>query len=83
MQVVSRKAVTRKAVTHRGWPGTEAALDGRGLWIVARIVVMPETQRLYIAQVSAMKQSEALDADDPKVRAFLDNFEPIGGKEKK
>lgn len=78
MQVVSKAAVT-----HRGWSGTEAVLDGRGLRIVARVVVIPETQRLYVAQVSAVKQSDPIDADDPKVRAFLDNFEPIGGKEKK
>jgi hypothetical protein len=75
--------VSRKEVTHRGWPGTEVVLDGQGLRVAARVVVIPEAERLYIFQVAAVKQTDPLDADDPKVRAFLDSSEPVAGKEKK
>ncbi|MBA4063326.1 MAG: hypothetical protein C0501_06360 [Isosphaera sp.] len=75
--------VSRKEVTHRGWPGIEVVLDGQGLRVAVRVVVIPEAERMYLFQVAAVKQSDPLDADDPKVRAFLDNSEPVAGGEKK
>lgn len=74
-QLTGLRVVSQKPVTHRGMSGVEAVLEGRGLRIVARLLVNPAAKRQYIIQASALLQSDPIDATDPKVRAFLDNSE--------
>jgi hypothetical protein len=65
-----------RPVIHRGRPGVDVTVSGGPYHIVARMVVDEANRLVYQAEVSVPRTAGRLRPDDPKVRAFLDGFEP-------
>jgi hypothetical protein len=68
-----------RPVTHRGRPGVDVTVSAGPHHIVARVVVDEARRLVYQAEVSVPRTAGRLRPDDPKVRAFLDGFEPPPG----
>jgi hypothetical protein len=65
-----------RPVRHRGRPGVDVIVSAGPYHIVSRMVVDEAAELAYQAQVSVARTAGRLRVDDPKVRAFLDGFEP-------
>jgi hypothetical protein len=68
-----------RPITHRGRPGVDVTVSAGPYHIVARVVVDEAARLVYQAEVSVPRTAGRLRPDDPKVRAFLDGFEPPPG----